>query len=205
MPKGSLDKSTKEMYLLLVSERLGRPLCPPMLKKGNVAQFTLTVPFVPRLGGYYGTKTPKKSDIIRIYFVTRTGDNEFSQRKKMGEYDFTTVDLEEILPSQVTAKLKNPHEKDSSESGKGEEEDADEDEEEDSDAVSSSKSSSADDPRDQDYAEMTVNERIASCSEEVIYWQPEQQLWEFKFPVIREPPHLALSHVNLAIVKKKKG
>jgi hypothetical protein len=201
MTKRPLDKTTKDMYLLLVSERLGRALCPPVLKKGNSAQFTLTVPFVPRLGGYYGTKTPTKSDIIRIYFVTKTGENEFSTRKKMGEYDFTTVDLEEILPSQITAKLKNPHEKDSSESAKAEEEEEDED----SDEISSSKSSSVDDPRDTDYAEMSVGERIAACTEDVIYWQPEQQLWEFKFPVVREPPHLALSHVNLAIVKKKKG
>jgi hypothetical protein len=206
MTKRAHEKVVKEMYLLLVSEKppdkTVQALCAPILKRGNAAQFLLTVPFIPRFCGYFGTKAPIKSDLIRIYFVTKSATNEYSSRKKMGEYDFSTVDLEEILPSQEMAKLKNPAEKDSSESAK---EEVDDDEDEDSEDESPSKSSSVDDPKDADYCEMSVTERIAACTEDTIYWQPEQSLWEFKFAVVRDPPHLVLTQVNFSIVKKKKS
>jgi len=202
MTKRAHEKSVKEMYLLLVSEKTGQPLCPPILKQGNAAQFVLTVPFIPRFCGYFGTKAPLHSDYIRIFFVTKSSPTEYSGRKKMGEYDFSTVDLEEILPSQEMAKLKNPVEKESSESAK---EEGDEDEDEDSEDESPSKSSSVDDPRDTDYQEMSVTERITSCREDTIKWEPEQSLWGFKFAVVRDPPHLVLTQVNFSIVKKKKG
>jgi hypothetical protein len=202
MTKRALERPVAtQMYLMLVSEKLGTPIALPVLKKGNSVSFDLTVPFVPRFSGYIDSKQPKP-DVIRIEYVTTTGDGKFSAPKKMGEYDFSTMDLEEILPSQDAVKLSNPFEKDEAEEEEDEEE---EDEDADSDDESEpSSESSQDDPKDGDYRETTPTERIAACIDDVVYWRPMGGLWEFKFPVIREPPHLQLSQVNFTIVKKKK-
>jgi hypothetical protein len=202
MTKRALEKSTPtQMYLMLMSEKTQTPIALPVLKKGNAVRFEINVPYVPRFAGYSPSKQPKP-DVIRIEYVTTVGDGKFSAPKKMGEYDFSTMDLEEILPSQELAKLSNP-----SDYPKEEEEDDDEEEEDadsDDDESDASSESSEDDPKDADYKEMNPTERIAACTEDVVYWRPEGGLWEFKFPVIRSPPHLQLSQVNFTIVKKKK-
>jgi hypothetical protein len=210
MTKRPLERSpATEKYLLLVSERLGLALHPPLLQKGNTAVFPLATAFTPRLCGYHPTKTPKP-DVVRIYYTDMSPDGKCSPRKKMAEYDFSTVDLEEILPSLETAKLSDPSDKGSDESGEEkaeDEEEAEDDDDEDEDVStsgSSSSSSSFDDPKDADFKELTIAERIAACPEDTIYWQPQQSYWEFHFAVKRDPPHLQLSQLKFRIERKKK-
>jgi len=205
MTKRPAEKSIgKEMYLLLFSERLNQPLAPPIIKKGSIAQFNITIPFVPRFCGYVGTKAPKP-DIIRIYYVTELPNGEYSARKKMGEYDFSTVDLDEILPSLETAKLEAVEESEGEKEEPEEAVDSHESSEYGQSSESQKSSSENDDPKDGNYKDMSVPERIAACTEDTIYWHPDQAHWEFTFPIVRDPPHLQCRQLKFTIVKKKKA
>lgn len=201
MTKGGAEKST---YLLLFSKRLNKPLAPPILKKGSVAHFNIPIPFIPRLCGYSGSKVPKPDDVF-IYFVERQANGEFGTRKKMGQYDFATVDLDDVLPSLEIAKLgpvDSSEEEEAAAAVVGGSASSDED---DSDEESSSSSSSEEDnPKDANYKEMSVSDRIAACADDTIYWSPSMH-WQFRFPLLRDPPHLQCSQVKFTMVKKHKA
>jgi len=196
-------------FVQLVSNRLDRPLASIVPFETHL-KLPLRIKFIPRFIGYHGQKAALQDDVVRLQYVQSNADGSFSEPKKMGEFNFASVDLSEVLPE--TSKIVLHDAKEEEEPGSSDESDAEKDEDEefsDSDedsSISDSSDSSAesDNPRDGNYEEAGWEERLQECPD-TFNWSPAQGIWQFGFSVDRDNRCLVLTKLRFEVVRKKKS
>lgn len=188
----------KETFVLLTSERLNCPLA-PVARQTTQLSFKLNRRFVPRIVGYFDKDGPKKADIIRISWVQQEEDGSFTKPRKVGIWDFSSMDMSEIAP-KVKDEVKLVDDEEEEEEVDEEEEEDDDDEDGDDSSGSSSKSSQNSSDVEFQLGDFTQN--LNMCPR-FFTWSPEQSLWTFKFQTDHKNQCLVLLEVALKLVKKK--
>jgi len=190
----------KETFVLLTSERLKCPLAPAVRQTAQLS-FKLNRRFVPRIVGYFDKDGPKKADIIRISWIQQEEDGSFTKPRKVGIWDFSSMDMSEIAPKvKDEVKIVDDGEEEEEELDE-EEEDEDDDEDGDEDS-SASNSKSSQNSSDVEYQPGDFTQNLNMCPR-FFTWSPEQSLWTFKFQTDHKHQCLVLLGVDLKLVKKK--
>lgn len=164
-------------------------------KSGTNLCFDFRVNFFPRITGLFN-KAPKNRDIIAFY---RVGDDGIPESKKrVGFFDFSTIDLNDICPNSDLKKDKVIAVSSSEADEKSKEDSNSNDDDSEDDDYSSSSSGDGEDPNDEDYEEAPWDVRLESCPENVIY---SHMPFEIHFHIDREKHQVRVKKLIYTLVK----
>lgn len=176
------SKRTKKVYAVTTKD--GTNLC-----------FNFQAAFYPRISGLFD-KLPKHKDILAFY---RVGDNGIPEAKKrVGFFDFSTIDLNDICPNGDYKKEKEIAVSGSDEDSKSSDPSSKDEDSSEDDDYSSSGSGDGEDPNDEDYDEAPWDVRLASCPEHVTY---NHMPFEIHFHIDREKLTIRVKKLIYVLVK----